>query len=82
MARGFESKQVESQQQEAQREPVTPRKLTPEEAERLERRRSLELSRAKLAADLQRATHAAHRTMLQRALVDIDEQIRLLDSRR
>ena len=78
MARGFESKQVESQQEEAQRGPSAHRKLTPEEAERLDRCRTLELSRARLKADLQHATNPAHRSMLERALADVDEQIRQL----
>lgn len=75
MARGFESKQVESQQEEAARPKVTSERLSPEEAERVDRRRTLELSRARLLADLQRATVPAHRQMLDQALQAIDEQL-------
>jgi hypothetical protein len=82
MARGFESKQVESQQEEAQRREETPRqRLSREQAEQLDRRRTLELSRARLIGDLQHATNAAHRSMLEQALSAIDDQIRLLTPR-
>ncbi len=75
MARGFESKQVESQQEEAQRKKTPSRALTPEEARRVDRRRTLELSRARLAADLEKASNPAHRQMLEQAMVAIDEQL-------
>lgn len=75
MARGFESKQVESQQEEAAR-PRTPGKtLTRDEGDRLQRRRALELSRARIVADLERATRPAHQQMLEQALAAIDEQL-------
>jgi hypothetical protein len=76
MARGFESKQVESQQEEAARPRVTGTAVSAQEAERIDRRRTLELSRARLAADLQRASVAAHRKMLEQALAAIDAQLR------
>lgn len=75
MARGFESKQVESQQEEAARPKVSAQRFSPEEAERIDRRRTLELSRARLRADLQRATVPAHRRMLEQALAAIDQQL-------
>lgn len=75
MARGFESKQVESQQEEAARPKVSSQALSPEEAERVDRRRTLELSRARLMADLQRASVPAHRRMLEQALAAIDAQL-------
>lgn len=75
MARGFESKQVESQQEEAARPKVPGQRLSPDEAERIDRRRTLELSRARLKADLERATVPAHRKMLEQALAAIDEQL-------
>ena len=75
MARGFESKQVESQQEEAS-QPRTPGKtLTRDEGDRLQRRRALELSRARIKADLERATRPAHRQMLEQALAALDEQL-------
>jgi hypothetical protein len=75
MARGFESKQVESQQEEAARPKFRSAALSQEEAERIDRRRTLELSRARLTADLQRATVPAHRQMLEQALAALDGQI-------
>jgi hypothetical protein len=78
MARGFESKHVEAQQDEARRERAPRRTLAPGEAERLDRRRTLELARARLTSDLQRVTHAAHRTMIESALTALDDQLRAL----
>ena len=78
MARGFESKQVESQQEEANRPKPTGRRLTPEDAERLDRRRTLELSRARLKADLEHASNPGYRRMLEQALAAIDEQLTAL----
>jgi hypothetical protein len=75
MARGFESKQVEAQQEEATRPKASGRTLSPFEADRLQRRRILELSRARLLADRERATRPAHRQMLEQALAALDEQL-------
>jgi len=81
MARGFESKQVEAQQEEAARPRTTAAARSREEAERIDRRRTLELSRARLAADLGRATVPAHRQMLEQALAALDGQLRELSPR-
>ena len=78
MARGWESKNIESQQ--AEREQAGPRgeNVSPAEAERRGRRRTLELTRARAAADLQRATVPAHRAMLEAAIEALDDQLRAL----
>jgi hypothetical protein len=77
MARGFESKNVEAQQADREQKAApTAVPLTPEEAARADRRRTLELSRARAAADLERATHPSHQAMLQAALKAIEEQLR------
>jgi len=77
MARGWESKAVESQQQDmtrgARRQQAP---LSVSERAELDRRRTLELARARTVADLQRSTSAAHRSMLEQALRAIDEQLR------
>ena len=78
MARGWESKSVESQQDDAVRRKDVRPELTPEEQERLVRRRTLELSRARLAADLDRASAPPHRRMLERGLADLDAQLESL----
>lgn len=78
MARGFESKMVEFQQEEAARGRSKSDQLPPEEQERLSRRRSLELARARAVADLSRATAAAHKKMLEQAIAALDEQLKSL----
>lgn len=80
MARGWESKSIESQQEEAARERVNKPALTREQRVDLERRRSLELSRARAEGDLARATSPAHRRMLEQTLAAIDEQLSQLSS--
>jgi hypothetical protein len=75
MARGFESKMVEYNQEEAARRKTPGATLTPEAQARLERRRGLELARARAAGDLARATAPAHRKMLEQALAAIDQQL-------
>ena len=80
MARGWESKSVEAQQEEASRDRVPKRQLSPAEQAAAERRAALQLTRARTAADLERATALHHRQMLERALAAIDEQLRTLES--
>ena len=75
MARGFESKMVEFNQEEAARARAAKPAVTADERERDARRRSIELARARAAADLERATVPAHRQMLEQALVALDEQL-------
>jgi hypothetical protein len=79
MARGWESKSIEAQQDEAARDRAPKPRLTPEEQANRQRQQTLELQRARAAADLERATAPHHRTMLERAIAAIDEQLRQLD---
>jgi len=76
MARGFESKMVEFQQEEAARARTKKDAMSAEERDRAERRRSIELARARAAADLERATVPAHRRMLEQAIAALDDQLR------
>jgi hypothetical protein len=79
MARGWESKSVEAQQQDAQndsRKPTAP--LSAAERSAMQRRRTLELARARTLADLERSSSPVHRAMLEQALRAIDEQMRQL----
>jgi hypothetical protein len=80
MARGFESKSVEHQQEEAQR--TRPQKkerpLSEEERARHQRRQTLELARARTAADLSRAGSPAQRQMLGRALAALEAELKAL----
>lgn len=78
MARGFESKMVEFQQEEAARRGKAgagKKQLTADEQAREAKRQSLELARARAAADLERATAPAHRKMLEQAIAALDEQL-------
>jgi hypothetical protein len=82
MARGFESKSVEFQQEEAQRNRgrKKERPLSEEERVRNQRRLTLELARARTAADLSRAAMAAQREMLERAIAALDAELGKLDA--
>jgi len=76
MARGFESKSVEAQQEEAARGRKRPGpNMSPEARAVEERRRLLELSRARARDDLSRASAPAHRRMLEQAIAALDQQL-------
>lgn len=76
MARGWESKSVEEQQLEYDRSPA--RRGPAEDPARARRRQSLELALARTRADLSRARKEAHRQMLERALGELERQLREL----
>lgn len=76
MARGWESKNVEAQQAERERAEPPAGPATDAEAQRLSRRRTLELARARAASDLAAAQSDAHRAMLEAAIRALDEQLR------
>jgi hypothetical protein len=80
MARGWESKSVEAQQDAAASERASGPAISPEEAARRNQRASLMLARSRALADLQRACAAAHRSMLEQAIADLDGRIAALDS--
>jgi hypothetical protein len=71
MARGWESKAIESQQEDA-RGAKKPAASSPQIDPA---RRALELARARVLADLERAIQPAHRQMLERALADLDAKL-------
>lgn len=75
MARGWESKAVESQQSDASASRPLQKPVSREEAARRARLATLQLARTRAAADLQAATAGPHRSMLQRAIDDLDRQI-------
>ena len=72
MARGFDSKAVESQQDDlrAARERRGSGEKAPDPA-----RRAMELARARVIADLAKATQPAHRQMLEAALAELDRSL-------
>ena len=73
MARGWESKAIEDQQQEAERRREAG---GPRESSATDRRRTLELARAQTARQLAVARTPAQRTALERAIADLDAQLR------
>lgn len=75
MARGWESKGIEAQQEEASRDRKKGPILTEAQRTAAVERRTLELARARAAADLSRASAPAHRRMLEQALADLDARI-------
>jgi hypothetical protein len=75
MARGWESKSIEAQQEEAARAKKVSPPLSPADRTMLDRRRTLQLARARAEDDLSRATAPAHRRMLEQTLTTIDEQL-------
>jgi len=80
MARGWESKSVEAQQDEAAADRRSGPPVTPEEAARRAQRATLMLARSRALADLQRACAAAHRSMLEQAIADLDSRIAAIES--
>jgi hypothetical protein len=81
MARGWESKSVEAQidaaSVPASRDSLPD--LTPAQRERLARRSSLLLARARTVKDLESSQHPRYRVILERALADLDTQIAEID---
>jgi hypothetical protein len=75
MARGWESKSVEAQQDDASRRVSRRPPLSPEQREIEDRRRTLSLSRARALADLDRATAAQHRKLLEQTIAALDRQL-------
>ena len=75
MARGWESKSVEQQQEEASSYATKKPRLTVEEIAEQQRRRGLELSRNRIAQQLEAATNARHRHMLETALKELDARL-------
>jgi hypothetical protein len=78
VARGWESKAIEAQQEEKARAADAPRPFSAEGAQRQDRRRTLEMTRARVLHDLAHATVPAHRRMLEEALKAVDSQLTAL----
>jgi hypothetical protein len=78
MARGWESKAIEAQQEEKART-APPKPYRVEAAQRQDRQRTLEMTRARVLHDLERATVEAHRRMLDQALAAVNDQLAELD---
>lgn len=77
MARGWESKSVEAQQDETFSSD-TNAFLSQEERERIAKRESLELSRGRVARELESARTETHRVALVNALRFLDDELQKL----
>jgi hypothetical protein len=79
MARGWESKSVEQQQEEisssASAQPLR-KQLTPEQVTEQQRRDGLQLSRQHILQQIEVSSNPQHRAMLERALADLDTQLK------
>jgi hypothetical protein len=77
MARGWESKAVDDQIQDANetRKNGNPRNLSPAQIDAVRQRKVLELSRVRVTSDLANNQDPRYRSLLLRALEDLDAQI-------
>lgn len=77
MARGWESKSVEDQQEAAaaRRAAEAAPPVSAADAAHQQELESLQLARARILGDLQRACRPAHRGMLEQALADLETRI-------
>ena len=77
MARGWESKDVESQMEATgtAKAKLEKKEKTAEDLAREQERRGLQLSRTRIANDLQSATHPNHRKSLEAALAHLDKKL-------
>jgi hypothetical protein len=75
MARGWESKAVEAQQADASVPASVGPPISRDEATRLAQLATLTLARTRAEADLRSAKASAHRSMLERAIEELDRQI-------
>ena len=82
MARGWESKSVADQIEEgnSRQTPAVPAPTTPVERARTERLNSLQLSRARLLEQLERAKQPAHRQVLLNGLQAVEKEIEELST--
>ena len=76
MARGWESKSVEAQMEEPLVPSTTKPHLSPQQIEVLQRRETLILTKKKLQADLERSSNPRHQEMLQRAIEEVEKQLK------
>ena len=77
MARGWDSKAVEDQQAaaEAAKETRSRPVLTADQRERRAKRDGLLLARARMVSDLESASDARYRAMLEQAIAHLDREI-------
>ena len=78
MARGWESKSIEEQQSEFGKNSERKQTLSAEEEQRVVRRQSLELNRARVLEQIKRSSNPRYTEMLNRELEQLDRELRLL----
>jgi hypothetical protein len=82
MARGWESKSVEEQMELAKSDRASQKseKLSPQQLAVARKRETLLLSRKQVLAQLQASRSPVHRSMLEKALAELDKQLQQPDS--
>jgi len=79
MARGWESKSIEAQQDEAAAKTTSGKpRLTREATARLREEENLRLSLRSVLQHLERTQDARHRTLLERAVADLEHRLRAI----
>lgn len=80
MARGWESKSIESQIEaaDAERQMQRRKQLASAQVELQRKKESLLLSRTRVMREIESARHAGYKTILQKALADLDAKLALL----
>lgn len=81
MARGWESKSVESQIESAETPVHPPRgeQISVQDLELLRRRESLKLSRTRVLRELETSQNPRYRTLMQKALADLNSELSRLE---
>jgi hypothetical protein len=81
MARGWESKSVESQidAAETQVRPSFDEQIPPAELELLRKKESLNLSRIRVLHELETSQNPRYRNLMEKALADLNSEIRRLE---
>ncbi|MFY9909469.1 MAG: hypothetical protein WCF22_14880 [Candidatus Sulfotelmatobacter sp.] len=74
MARGWESKSVELQQDDARSSAEPKRHLSLQQRNLESRKQALQLARSRTSQQLQSTENPRYRKILERALIDLDEQ--------
>ena len=80
MARGWESKSVEAQidMADAERAVAPVNTMSPEALVQVRRRESLTLSRTRVVREMESAQNPRYKAVLNKALADLDAQLKIL----
>lgn len=81
MAKGWESKSVEEQQSLASQTPITEEerlRLSHEHMEKVRKQQALNMSRARVSQQMEKATNDRYRSMLQQELTYLESEMKKL----